>query len=317
MSHPSANIRKRVLFIAAGLLLTAGVAFILKQQGNPEKTITTQTADPYANFLLEEPSASYQMLRYVAERGGDEHQRKFAIQWLDEQARLKIAPKPDQEAWLLSVIEKGGHSDWDIETQLWIFNNAFNYLHNGKEHAALTKHLQNLALKHPHKTMRLYALQHIDLQRSIGNLTGPMAEEVHSNLHQLAQAADSEVAGSALVVLVNWDGRDSKPSEKIIALANQLAGDNTRTTDIRVTAIHAVGEHTLALARTLATDLTQPIQVRKAAIACIGQHGSEADTATLNQLAKENFRIAQAAEPALKTIRHRTANPTATEPIPF
>lgn len=307
MSDSSISIRKPVLLIAVGLLLFGGVAFIWQQQGKQEAS-TNQTADPYANLKLEEPTASYQMLRYVAERGGDEHQRKFAIEWLDEQTRLRISPKPDQEAWLLSVIEKGGHPDWDVETQLWIFNNAFNYLHFGKEHKALTKHLLHLALEHPHKTMRLYALQHINLQRNVGNLTGTIADEVLATLQQLAQATDSEVAGSALVALANWEGPNNKPSEKLIQLANQLAGDNTRSVDIRVTAMHAVGHHNLALARTLATDLSQPVQVRKAAIACIGQHGSESDTAALQQLANENFRIAQAAEPALQNIRNRTTN---------
>jgi hypothetical protein len=282
--------------------LFAGVAFFMQQQGNQEKPVV-KAQDPYTDFNADEPIASYQMLRHVAERGGNEHQRKFAIEWLDEQTRLRLAPKADQEAWLLSVIEKGGHPDWDIETQLWIFNNAFNYLHLGKEHEALNKHLQDLALKHPHTTMRLYALQHIALQRSIGNLTGSSADKTLTLLQQLAQTTDSEVAGSALVALVNWDGANTQPSEKLIDLANQLAGDNARTVDIRVTAIHAVGHHTLSLARTLATDLSQPVLLRKAAIACIGKHGTESDAVALQQLTKENFRIAQAAEPALKNIR--------------
>lgn len=316
MNDPISNIGKPVLLVAAGVLLFGGVAFIWQQEGKQEKP-TTQGADPYENLKHEEPVASYQMLRFVAERGGDEHQRKFAIEWLDEQTRLQIAPKPDQEAWLLSIIEKGGHRDWDIDTQLWIFNNAFNYLHRGKEHETLTKHLQQLALKHPHKSMRLYAVQHIELQRSNGNLKGFIADEILTTLQQLAQTTDSEVAGSALVALVNWDGPSTQPSHKLIVLANQLAGDTARSVDIRVTAIHAVGHHTLALARTLATDLSQPVQVRKAAISCIGKHGSESDTTALQQLANENSRIAQAAEPALKTIRQRTANPNATEPVPF
>jgi hypothetical protein len=305
MSDLSSNIRKPVLLIAVGLLLFAGVAFILKPQEKKETPII-KSEDPFINFNADEPIASYQMLRYVAERGGNEHQRKFAIEWLDDQSRLRIAPKPDQETWLLSVIEKGGHPDWDIETQLWIFNNAFNYLHNGKEHEALTRQLLNLSLAHPHKTMRLYAMQHIALHRSSGNLTGPIADETQATLQQLAQTHESEVAGSALVALVNWDGETTKPSERLIQLANQLAGDNARSVDIRVTAMHAVGQHTLELARTLATDLTQPVQLRKAAIACIGQHGSLSDTATLKQLANENFRLAQAAEPALAAIHQRT-----------
>jgi hypothetical protein len=316
MSQSSNSSRKPILLALAGVLLLGAVAFLWQQQGKQEKPIG-KAEDPFTNFNADEPVASYQMLRYVAERGGDEHQRKFAIEWLDEQTRLRLAPKAEQEAWLLSVIEKGGHPDWDIETQLWIFNNSFNYLHLGKEHDALNKHLQHLALKHPHTTMRLYALQHINLQRSIGNLTGPAADETFTLLQKLAQASESEVAGSALVALVNWEGPNSKPSEKLIALALELTGDNARTVDIRVTAMHAVGNNALTLARTLATDLTQPIQVRKAAIACIGNHGTESDTIALQQLTKENFRIAQAAEPALKSIRHRTANPNAPEPIPF
>ena len=308
MSDSSTNIRKPVLLIAAGLLVFGGVAFIWQQQGKQEIP-TAKVADSFSNLDLEELTASYQMLRYVVERGGDEHQRKFAIEWLDEQTRLKIPPKPDQETWLLSVIEKGGHPDWDIEAKLWIFNDAFAYLHLGNQHERLTAILQNLALKHPHITMRLYALQHIDIQRSVGNLTGPHADKTYEILEQLAKESDGKVAGSALVALTNWDGPKVPPSEKLVKLALQLAADTNRTVDVRITAIHAVGNGALELARTLATDLTQPVMIRKASIACIGKYGTESDTASLKQLAKENFRIAQAAEPALAAITNRIANP--------
>ena len=302
MSVTFSNYRKPVLLVLAGALVLGLVTFFWPQAA-VDKTSSAKVPDPYATFILEEPVASYQMLQYVADRGGDMHQRKFAIDWLGDQTRLAVPPKPEQEDWILSMLEKDGHPDWDIEAKLWIFNDCFAYLHLGKQHERLTAVLQNLALRHEHNTMRLYALQHIDIQRSVGNLTGPVADQTHEMLEQLAKESDGKVAGAAVVALANWDGPNVPPSEHLVGLANRIAADTTRTIDVRVAAIHSVGARTLELSRTLATDLTQPVMVRKAAIAVIGQHGSESDTATLKQLAQENFRIAQAAEPALENIR--------------
>jgi len=179
-------------------------------------------------------------------------------------------------------------------------------------HSAL---LQQLVVEHPHKTMRLYALQHIEIQRTIGNLTGPVADNARAALHQLAHEADGQVVGTALVALAEWDGLETPPSQELVELALVLAADIECAVDVRVTAIHAVGDRTLPLARTLASDTEQPVHVRKAAIACIGKYGTNEDTETLQQLASENFRIAQAAEPALKAIRHRETNGPAREAI--
>lgn len=305
MSVTTSSTRKSILLVLAGVLVL-GVAAFVWQQVKTQKNSSTKATDPYANLNLTNPIASYQMLQYVADRGGDEHQRRFAIDWLGDQTRLQLQPKVEQEAWILSMLEKGGHPDWDIEAKLWIFNDCFAYLHLGKQHERLTAILQNLALKHEHITMRLYALQHIDIQRSVGNLTGPIADQTHEMLEQLAKESDGKVAGTAVVALANWDGPNVPPTEKLVQLAIQLAADPTRTVDVRITAIHSVGARTLEVSRSLATDLTQPVMVRKAAIACIGKHGTESDTATLQQLAKENFRIAQAAEPALEAIHNRT-----------
>ncbi len=84
-----------------------------------------------------------------------------------------------------------------------------------------------------------------------------------------------------------------------------------------ITALHAADAHALAAARDLAADLSQPVLLRKAAIALIGQHGGENDIASLETYAGENFRLAQAADPARTAIQHRLANPDAPKPVPF
>jgi hypothetical protein len=58
----------------------------------------------------------------------------------------------------------------------------------------------------------------------------------------------------------------------------------------------------------IVVDATQPMLVRKASIACIGKFGVPSDTEILQQLATENFRIAQAAKPALEAITDRESN---------
>ena len=56
--------------------------------------------------------------------------------------------------------------------------------------------------------------------------------------------------------------------------------------------------------------------VIKASIACIGKFGVPSDTEILQQLATENFRIAQAAKPALKAITNSESNKSP-QVIPF
>lgn len=308
-----------VALLAVAAVVAIACVLGLQRQGQRTEQVqeTTASPDPYASIDFDDPVASYQMLRFVVERGGDKYQRQLAIDWLDEQARMGLAPDAEQEHWLLTMIENGGHPDWDIETQLWLFNNVFDYLHLGKEHERLTDHLLQLAVDHPHKTMRLYALQHIGVQRSVGNLDGAIAGKTRATLLRLANEDDGEVAGAALVAAVEWDGLETPPSREFVELALELAADPGCAVDVRVTAIHAVGNETLPLARALASDTEQPVHVRKAAIACIGKYGTNEDTAPLRQLAKENFRIAQAAEPALEAIRHRESGGATRDAVPL
>lgn len=165
--------------------------------------------------------------------------------------------------------------------------------------------------------MRLYALQHIELQRGAGSLTGTLAEEIRKDLHGLAKKSDSQTAGTALTLLINWEGSEAPADPELIKLAMELAADSDRPVDIRVTAIHAAGEHALTGARALAVDKSQPILVRKASIAIMGRFGNVDDVAKLESMNREHFRITQATRPALQLIRKRLSNDKISMPVRF
>ncbi len=301
---PKTSTKPILLLMAAIVVLGVGVV-IWDQRDIEEVEVQRAAVDPYASIDFEDPKASFALLQYVSNEGGDEILQDLAIDWLSEQYRGRNQLQPRQEEWLFSMLEDGGHSDWEISYKLWLFNDAFNVLHNARNQERLTTLLKGLALTHDAKDMRLYALQHIELQRSVGHLTGPLAEEIRGTLKTLAYDPQSEVAGTALVNLTLWDGKETPPTQDLIDLALELAADTQRTDDIRVTALHAVNEHSIELSRKLATDLEQSIHVRKAAIAWIGKYGSESDTETLQSLAQENYRISQAAKPAIEAISSR------------
>ena len=305
MSQKPNSLNKPILLLAAAIVIVTVVVVVWGRREAEDTHVQRPLLDPYASIDFEDPKASFALLQFVANEGGDEILQDLAIDWLSEQYRGRTQLQPRQEEWLFSMLEDGGHSDWEIGYKLWLFNDAFNVLHNARDQERLTALLKGLALTHEAKDMRLYALQHIELQRSVGHLTGPLAEEIRGTLKTLAYDPQSEVAGTALVNLTLWEGKETPPSQDLINLALELAADTQRTDDIRVTALHSVHEHSLELSRKLATDLKQSVHVRKAAIAWMGKYGSEADADTLRELAQENFRIAQAAKPALEAINSR------------
>lgn len=316
MTPTSNSLNKPILLLVAAMV-GLGVSVVIWKQSETVTGSPHPQMNRFDHLNLEQPEPSFLLLRYVAEKGGDEFQRRQAIQWLSDRARLRRALSPEQNEWLLKMVESGGHADWDMEETLWTFNNAFNVLHLGKDQHGLSRLLLDLAVNHQDKTMRNYAVQHIEVQRGRGKLEGTLADELHASLVGLAQEDEGEVVGAALLALANWGGPDAPASEELIDLALKVAADAGLATEVRVTALHATGEHALELSRTIAPDTSQPIHMRKAAIGCIGQHGTEDDTQTLSQLAGENFRIAQAAVPAIEGIRHRATKPAPRQLIEF
>ena len=287
-----------------------------QRQGGNTTTVRT-SSDPFAGINLEDPESSYIVLRHAVETGGTERTRELAIGWLDRQSRRQLALSAEQESYLLTKLAANGHSTWNSEYRFLFFNSAFNILHLGSRQEDLTRLLERLALEAPEKTMRLYALQHLAVQRGIGHVAGPLADKVQISLHALASQPGSPVAGTALATLMTWDGPETPADPKLIALALELAANPACEVDVRVSALQTANKESLSLSRQLAADETQPVHLRKAAIGLVGQHGEESDLEKLQTLCSENFRLAQAAEPALRAIQKRMANPQAAEPIPF
>jgi hypothetical protein len=318
-SRPAISWKRHGLPLAAVLVLVvAAVVGVRKwQQPATAPTSPPTTAQTYPGLNLEDPAASYETLRYVADTGGDESTRAQAIVWLDQQTRTMQPLSPRQEAWMLDMLTSGGHPQWDKDYKFWLFNSAFNTLHLGPHQEDLTRLLKHLAVNDPEKTMRLYAIQHLEVQRTNDRLTGPLAEEVRAIFLKIAAMPDGQEAGLAIRFLAEWDGTETPTNPDVIAQALELASADSRSVDVRVTALHAAGSAALPLARTLAPDDKQPMLVRKAAISCIGQHGGESDTSDLQKLAAENSRLAQAADPARQAIHQRLANPNAPALIPF
>ena len=320
MSHRPATSRKiKGLLLAASLVLVVVSILVIRtwKQNRPSPSASRSADHAYPGIDLADPAASFETLRYVADTGGDESTRAQAIVWLDQQTRTMQPMTPRQEAWMLDMLRSGGHPQWAKDYKFWLFNSAFNTLHPGPRQEDLTRLLAHLAVHDPEQTMRLYALQHLEVQRTNGRLTGPLADEVHAILLQIAAAPDGQEAGLAIRFLAEWNGTDSPAQPDVISQALALAAADSRAVDVRVTALHAAGPAALPLARTLAADGGQPILLRKAAIACIGHHGSESDTADLRKLSAESSRLAQAADPAVHSIRHRTSRPNAPALVPF
>jgi hypothetical protein len=330
MNFPPTHARRVPVCLA---LLALGVSLFFLQrykQENPANTAPSSSHSPnpaprpHYGIDLTDPQPSYALLRYVADAGGNANARSQAIVWLDDQARSRKPLLSEEESWLLSMIQSGGHKDWDIEYKLWLFNSACNALHFSKDPAPLTRLLFDLAQHHPHRTMRLYAMQHIQSQLMAGRLDMSLAAQIHDFLHQQILLADSELAGTALVILVEWHNNHNQTLGHVLtkqndipARAAQIAADSSRPVDVRVTALQAAGAHATDIARIIAPDAAQPVLVRKAAIAIIGTHGGENDLFVLKKLASENARLAQAAEPAQTNILQRLANNTRPSLVPF
>ncbi|QTN31239.1 hypothetical protein HZ994_02465 [Akkermansiaceae bacterium] len=264
---------------------------------------------------MQEPAEDFGTFLHVLRTGGNEVTKPVAIAWLDKVARENIALTKSEREGVMGMIRSGGHQSWESGYRLHLFNSAFNAMQLRHPFGEFTEELLRLATRDPNRTMRLYALQHLNLQRRTGRLPdGALADEVLAAVRGMS--SDNGVAGYVIEILATWDGgEDAEPTPEILRIALSTAADPSFPTDVRVTAIHAAGSASVPLARTIATDAGEHTMLRKAAIALIGRYGSPADLGFLETIRSESARLAQAAEPAIARLRERPDGRG--EPIPY
>jgi len=319
MNRPRPLHRRRVLLATVVVAVLALVALVWKS-GTPRQSAPSPAAD-LSPGVPREPDLSLATLRQVVATGGCPLTREAAIAWLDRHARQRSPLSADAETFLLELLRDGrGHSDWTSGYRQHLFNSACNALRahpSGESAETLADILHAHATGHPDRVLRLYALQHIDSLRKSGRLEGPLAEEIHATLQHSAASPESDIAGTAIHLLADWDGPAAAVPPAILELAAHTAADRSRPVDIRVSAIHTAGPAALHAARVIAADTTEPVNLRKAAMARIGHDGTATDIDTLKSLGTESARLAQAADPAIHHLQLRLRNPNAPAPIPY
>ncbi len=314
-THPSS--RRLVLAAIALIAVLAALAAIW----NIRETRRTGPPGPTTAATQQETVPSLSTLREVITDGGSPLTREAAIAWLDRNARERSVLSAEAVTTLLDLLREGhGHSAWSSGYRQHLFNSACNALRanpSGDSTESLARILHDHTTRHPDRILRLYALQHIDSLRKSGHLTDPLATEIHTTIQSIAASPENDVAGTAILLLAEWDGPATDAPPAVLELAAHTAADRSRPVDIRVSAIHTAGSAALETARAIAGDISEPILLRKAAIARIGRHGSAEDLDSLEALRTESARLAQAAGPAIGKLQSRLRNPATPAPIPY
>jgi hypothetical protein len=238
------------------------------------------------------------------------------IERLDTAARLHSGLERGEVKTLLGHLGEGRPASLSAPAWQHFFNSACNALAatTGVGADAMAPMLFRVLAEDRDKVMRLYALQHL------GNLHPGAPEPVRSQIGrrvlELAGSTDDVVAGTAMDLLERWHGElgaeivpASAEVRAKMAVATML--DPRRAADVRSSAVHMAVDggflEALPAARQIATDPQEDVLLRKASIHLIGQLGVEADTELLTRCAKENLRLAQAADPALISLSDRLA----------
>ena len=290
------------LIVTGGAAVLAGVWWLVRPPAPPVAPVVAVTARPAASDPFSQTLA-------VLTSGGDPAAVGAAVEFLDTTARLGKALDDERQAALLAALNRNtpkgmGEGEW-----AHLFNSACNALAAGSTvpDKALVALLERTAADDPRLVMRLYALQHLGLRYAA--CESPEQERIRTLVRGILADPQSPVAGTALVLCRLWETPDQPGQIPSLETARALAADPSRPVDVRVTALHAAGDDpgVLPLARTLAADSTQPVILRKSALYLIGRHGTTEDLALLRRCGGESSRLAQAGEPAARSLEDRLA----------
>jgi hypothetical protein len=245
----------------------------------------------------------------VMTRGGTALELAEAIETLDTVTRLGRVLPDDAHAALLSAMERGAPGAMNEGAWSHLFNCACNALAVGQSTPDETfiALLERIAVDDPRLVMRLYALQHLGVRYDTA--TPACQERLRSLVRRMLAAPDCQTAGTALVLWRRWEKSAGPGGISLLDLSRAIAADTARPIDVRVTALHAIGDDpgVLDLARAIAPDRSQPLLLRKTALNLIGRHGQKQDLEVLRLCSRENPRLAQAGDPAARSLQDRIA----------
>ncbi len=248
----------------------------------------------------------------VLAHGGTPLELAETIEFFDKVTRVGKGFEEHQRSALLAALERGTPAKMSEGSWSHIFNCACNALATAQPvtDERLLSLLERVALDDPRLVMRLYALQHIG---SRYNASSPASQQRLRDLVQrLLVDPSSKTAGTALVLWRRWEKTAGPRALSSLDLSRAIAADPGRPVDVRVTALHAIGDDpcVLDLARAIAPDHSQPLLLRKAALNLIGRHGQEQDLEVLRLCSRESPNLGQASDPAARSLKDRLAGHT-------
>ncbi len=301
----------------SGLSIVAGcavLAFAVWRTAPPGGSISTkapasQPSPPKENVAAQPKPRGFDQVLAVLAKSGTPLEVEQAIIFLDTTARLRKGMTDAQHTALVAALERGTPAAMVEGAWSHLFNSACNALATGRPapDEDLLSLLEHVAAADPRPILRLYALQHIGCHYAAA------APESRRRLRALVQRmlADpsSQTAGTALVLWRSWEKTAGPGEITSFDLSRAIAADPGRPVDVRVAALHAVGDDpgVLELARALALNRAQPMILRKAALNLIGRHGVREDLETLRLCSREGSRLAQAGDPAARSLQDRLA----------
>jgi hypothetical protein len=305
------------------LLLCAVVALVIQRAGKSStgdgstravSSVDNATAKP--GPARPAPLAGWDRLIEVMAHGGAPAEVSEATGFLDELMRSHVSLEAGRREELLAALERGspsgmGEGDWSH-----LFNNACNLLAVGQTAAdeRVLVLLERTAAEDSRLVMRLYALQH--LGESYEHAGDDAKKRLRELVRKMLTQPDAPTAGTALVLWRKWEGSVEGEGDSSNDISRAIVTDTTRPVDVRVSALHAIGDDpkVLDLARGIAPDRSQPVVLRKAAISLIGRHGQEKDLPVLRECGRESPRLSQAGVPAIRMLEDRIAGKP--EPVP-
>jgi hypothetical protein len=294
------------LSVVAGCVAIAIVAWKISALGRHGASMPASPAAPGGTVAKVEPDALDPVLAVFA-GGGTALELGDAIGVLDTMTRTHKRLTPGQRTALIEALVRGTPAAMSDGAWSHIFDSACNTLALTAPDHALLKMLEHVALNDSRLVMRLYALQH--LGRHYAAASPASQQRLRSLVQGLLLDPSSKTAGTALVLWRQWESAAEPGQIPAIEMSRAIAADAGRPVDVRVSALHVVGQDpsVLDLARTLAKDRVQPVILRKAALNLIGRHGTLDDLPLLRVCSRESARLAQAGEPAVRVLQDRLA----------